>query len=128
MNIEKELKLVHQKTKDNTDIVIFAKSLGTVLTMKLIVDQWYMPKKCIFVGIPLWYIYTQWFPIKEYVSKITCPIMIIQHTKDPAGSYQEIVKEINKMSNNFSLQEIPGNDHTYEEVEKLTEKIERFIK
>lgn len=127
MDIEKEINLVYSKIKDQKDLVIFAKSLGTVLAMKLMIDQWFLPKKCIFVWLPLWYIKNMWFSLKTYLSKISCPVLFIQNKEDPAGSYLEVVGEVSQISNDFSFVELPGNDHDYSDVEKLSEIVSWFM-
>jgi predicted alpha/beta-hydrolase family hydrolase len=127
MDIEKEMNLVYSKIKDQKNLIIFAKSLGTVLAMKLMIDQWFLPKKCIFVWLPLWYIRNMWFPLKTYLSKIPCPVLFIQNKDDPAGSYLEVVREVGQISNDFSFVELPGNDHDYSDVEKLSEVISNYL-
>lgn len=125
MDIEKEMNLVYSKIKDQKDLVIFAKSLWTIISMKIMIDKWFIPKKCIFVWLPLWYIKNMWFPLKSYLSKITCPILFIQNKEDPAGGYLEVVREVGQISNNFSFVELPGNDHNYDEIEKLLNMIHK---
>ncbi len=127
MDVEKEVDIVSVKIKDQKDLVIFAKSLGTVLSMKLMIDKWIVPQVCIFVWLPLWYIRNMWFPLKTYLSKISCPVLFIQNKEDPAGSYTEVVREIGQISNNFSFVELPGSDHNYSDVEKFSEVISNYL-
>lgn len=128
MDVEKEINVISEKIKDQKDVVIFAKSLWTVVSMKLMIDIWIVPKMCIFVWLPLWYIKNMWFPLKTYLSKLPCPILFIQNKEDPAGSYLEVVCEVSQISSDFTFQELPGNDHDYSNIEAIWKTISDSIK
>lgn len=128
MNVEKEVNLVSAKIKNHKNVVIFAKSLWTVVSMKLMVDKWIIPKMCIFVWLPLGYIRNMWFPLKTYLSNLPCPLLFIQNKEDPVGSFLEVVREVKQISDDFSFVELPGNDHDYSDVENINQVIAGFVK
>ncbi len=94
--------------------MIFAKSVGTILTSKNIALGTLRPRACLFIGLPLAMVHSQKLPVKEWLKKADCPIAILQHKSDPLGSYQEVEQYIEAVNrDNITVHELPGNTHDY---------------
>lgn len=87
------------------------------------VEQEIFIKQCIFIWFPLGWTQLHSFPLENYFKELTCPILLIQKTEDPAWWYSMIEKNIWWISPAFTCKEIPGNDHDYKEVKLLKEII-----
>lgn len=125
MDLDKEMQ--HILSHIDWDTVIFAKSLWTILAIKTIVASWIVPRACIFVWLPLWYVHNQWFPLKKYLPLLACSVLCIQHTQDPVWSYEQLVDEINGIAWSLTCCDLPGNDHDYKEVDELKKIISDFL-
>ncbi len=100
-------------------IVILAKSIGTVLAMYTIhskvVDSSRIAK-CIFVGLPPVWARTNGFDIDGWSADYTIPTTLIQNDQDPVATANDIRKE--QLSGKFTslkLVEQRGDDHVYED-------------
>ena len=99
------------------DIVILAKSVGTILTMYAIYSKAIdvsRIKKCVFVGLPPEWARTNGFNIDRWSTAFTIPATLIQNDNDPVTSAADIRREQTK--GNFStmaLVEVKGDDHVY---------------
>lgn len=117
MNIEDESKQLGEYLKTlSGSIILFCKSLWCILGLKTIIEQDICIKQCIFIWFPLGWTQLHIFPIKDYLKKLTCPVLWIQKTNDPAWWYYTIKKEIWLLSPAFTCKEIPGDDHEYKEI------------
>ncbi|MFA6256508.1 MAG: alpha/beta family hydrolase [Candidatus Absconditabacterales bacterium] len=104
-------------------IILFCKSLGCILGLKAIVEQEIFIKQCIFVGFPLGYCERNGFSTEKYLKELTCPVLWIQKTNDPAGGYITIAEKLGSLSPAFTCKEISGDDHDYQEITLLKEII-----
>lgn len=100
-------------------IILFCKSLWCILGLKTMVEQEICIKQCIFVWFPLWRTHLHTFDIEKYFKDITCPIVLIQKTNDPAWWYITIAERLWVLSPWYTCKEIPGNDHDYQEIATL---------
>ncbi|EKD25630.1 MAG: hypothetical protein ACD_80C00011G0017 [uncultured bacterium (gcode 4)] len=105
-------------------IILFCKSIWCILGLKAMVEQEIFIKQCIFVWFPLGYtkLHND-LPIEKYLKELTCPVLRIQKTDDPAGSYAAITKQLWALSPAFTCKEIPGDDHSYKEINILKQYI-----
>ena len=104
-------------------IILFWKSLWCILALKAIVEKEIFIKQCIFVWFPLWYCVRNWFPLEKYLKELTCPVLRIQKTNDPAVDYQMLYKKFWSLSPAFTFKEIPWDDHAYQEIKILKQYI-----
>ena len=124
MDIEYECKQLYTYLKTVTwSIILFCKSLWCLLAVKTMVEKGILIKQCIFVWFPLWFTEHHSFPIEEYLKKIVCPILRIQHTNDPAWGYTTIAEGVWRLSAAFICKEISGDTHDYPEVKILKQVI-----
>ncbi|HVV25956.1 MAG TPA: alpha/beta family hydrolase [Candidatus Saccharimonadales bacterium] len=119
-NAEAEIDLNHEAerlaaaTQDLSPYIIFAKSAGTILTSKAAAMNILRPQACLFVGLPLAMIRHHKLPARDWLEKTDFPIVILQHTADPLGSYQEVEQYVKSMGReNVTVHELPGNTHDY---------------
>ena len=124
MDIEYECKKLCEYLKTLTwSIILFCKSLWCLLALKAMVEQEIFIKQCVFIWFPLGFSELHSFPIEKYLKELTCPVLRIQHTNDPAWGYTTIVEKLCSLSPAFSWKEIPGDTHDYPEVEILKQII-----
>lgn len=128
IDIDHEVKKLENNAKDLGDYVIFAKSAGTVTTIKAISQNKISPKKCIFVGCPFkWAIENDAQFVEEF-NKIEVPVLFIQQTDDPFFKYEDLEKFINKNPlGNYQLIEIAGDNHAYDDYEEIKQMIIDFV-
>lgn len=124
MDVEYESEQLHEYLKIlSGDIILFCKSLWCLLGLKVMVEQDICIKQYIFVWFPLTWTHLHTFPIEHYLKKLTCPVLWIQKTNDPAWWYDTIKKEIWSFSPAFICKEMPGDDHDYKEINLLKQII-----
>jgi len=104
-------------------IILFCKSLWCLLALKAMVEKDIFIKQSIFVWFPLWFTELHAFPIEAYLKELTCPVLWIQKTSDPAWGYATIAEKLWLLSPAFTCKEIPGDDHDYPEIKVLKQII-----
>ncbi len=115
--------------KKNEDLIVFAKSAGVLLSLKAIKEKIISPKKCIFLGSPINWAIQNNLEIDKLFSKYSTLTLFIQKSKDPAYSFKELKKFLEeKEVKNYKLIEFPGDDHNYEDINKIKEKVQDFLK
>ena len=128
IDLNKEIKKLTETTKSKKQYVIFAKSAGSLVTLKAIFEKKISPHKCIFIGIPINWAKKYGFDIKKWFKDFDLPSLIIQHTNDPIASIQELSKFLKKETvANCKLVELSGNDHYYSEIDKIKDLTTNFI-
>ena len=122
MNIELR-KLTDTVKSLEGEIVILAKSIGTVLTMYAVHSKSIDPSrisKCVFVGLPPEWARTNGFDINSWSIAFTIPTILIQNDNDPVTSAFEIRKE--QTSGRFksmTLVEVKGDSHEYDNFDEI---------
>jgi len=117
MDIEYECEQLSKYLKTiSGSIILFCKSLWCILGLKTMVEKEIFIKQCIFVWFPLWRTQLHTFSLEKYLKELTCPVLRIQKTNDPAWWYATIAKQLWIVSPAFTCKEIPGNDHKYQEI------------
>jgi hypothetical protein len=129
IDLELELKRLTEKVETNESHMIFAKSAGTVLTLKAIASGVLNPKACLFVGFPLLMVHNQKLPIKDWLAAVKCPVIILQHTGDPIGPYSEVANYFTNLNaRNQEIVELIGDSHDYNEFELFYTKFATLCK
>ena len=111
------------------DYVIFAKSIGSVLVARGIYEGILHPQKCIFVG-PAWLVGERNIPeFKTWIENFSLPSLFITKTTDPVAPAAELTDLLaHAHVQNFQFVEIPGDNHKYEDLEKLQSLVTDFLK
>lgn len=128
IDLDFEVKTLAESThKLTTDYAIFAKSAGTLVTVKAVTDGRIKPKFCIFTGVPISWAHANNFDIDAWITNYDIKTLIIQNSHDPAYSFVEIEKYIKEKGlTNIELFETPGDVHHYPNLEQLHELIAKF--
>lgn len=120
IDLDYELEQVEKVAKKMEKYVIFARSAGTILTIKGNFLKTLTPQFCIFVGIAIKWAEHFKLPVQTWLKNYTLPTLIIQKSHDPAISYKELKKFLaNSRSQNANIVEIPGDDHYYRDIELI---------
>ncbi len=128
LDFENEVKRFSQNLANNPDFSVFAKSAGTLVTLKSIYAENIKPKKCVFVGTPVYWANDNQIDFKNWLKGFSIPTLFIQHTNDPTISSKDLraMLEENRAAN-YEFVELPGDSHDYPEIEKLSELTSNFI-
>ena len=127
LNIDLEVESLKDLAIDCDEYIVFAKSAGSLVTAKAIQMGKISPAKCIFVGIPFDWARTNNFAAEEWLTAITQPTLVIQHSEDPFASARQVSEFIGEIqSDNFVLKEIPGDTHEYREYESIEKMVVDF--
>lgn len=94
---------------------IFAKSIGTIVTLKAIKEYDLKPEQATFVGMPLEWMYQQEVPVDDWLAGLDVHSLFVQNMNDPAAGYGQVRRRLHDREvENYSLLELPGNTHDYE--------------
>lgn len=126
LNKEKE-KLV-EITKGMGSFAIFAKSAGSLVTVKAISEKLINPDKCIFVGVPLKWARKNNFDVDTWYKNYSTPTLAIQHVSDPFASSQELTEFLTSLTSTVQIETLPGDTHDYDEFDTMTKLISDFTK
>ncbi len=111
-DINHEITVAKQQTDGFEPYVVVAKSIGTVIAVKATAEQVLHPEKLILLGIPVnggaqAELFRQWLRL------VNAPVIIIQNTSDPLGSFDQVKTAFEGASDNLSFVELPGDTHDY---------------
>ncbi len=122
-----ELKKIKTLLPSKEAYIFLGKSLGVDLALSSIKSHKNHPVACIFIGTG---VYSDAPPKKDKVSLKghSVPTLFIQNTRDPRGSYAELVQTIKKHGvKNASLYEAGGKGNDYENIPEITREVIRFL-
>ncbi|MFW5853260.1 MAG: alpha/beta family hydrolase [Patescibacteria group bacterium] len=123
INLDKEIEKLIENIPEPPFFVL-AKSAGSILTVKAIIEGKLKPEKCVFLGFPLNWVRENNFPLDYWLEDYSVPTLIIQKTNDPVTSYKELVNsKIIQKKENIKTLEIPGADHKYNNFGLIKEKM-----
>lgn len=127
-DIEHESLSLVQLVSELDEYVIFAKSIGVLVSMKAIHDHKIIPTKCVFVGSAIGRALNENYPIREHLSGYTIPTLFIQKTTDPAISFNDLKMMIEGLQvSNCRFVEVSGDDHHYDNVDEIKTLIQNFL-
>ncbi len=128
IDLEKEQQKLIVMAEPLEPYVIFAKSAGTWLASRAMTEGKIDPEACVFVGTAIEYGRENNFPIEAWFKNLFTPTLFIQKEKDPAifGAHlQDFLDE--EQVENYQLEVIPGNDHTYDDLALIKTKVKAFL-
>jgi hypothetical protein len=122
IDINRENEKLEELVKNENYYNVFAKSIGTILTLKGIRENYFKPEKIIFCGFPYSVGERENLQIDECLKLLTIPVIFIQNEFDPMGNFEELEKIlINSPPKHYQLIKILNNfTHDYENYEELT--------
>jgi hypothetical protein len=116
IDFEAELIKIKAEVKDLGEYMVFAKSVGTVLTLMAIKAGILNPTKCLFVGLPLKLILEDKIDLPGLLRANKVTVQILQNTQDPTGSYQEVASYIENLDlAQVKVYETIGDTHSYDD-------------
>jgi len=124
---KKELKKLTELIEDKEDYFVFAKSMGTVLSLKAINDGVFSPKKAIFCGLP--YGLSKKKGAEKVLAELSVPTIFVQNEFDPVCGYEKLKQILEKNEpEDYRLVKNRGNHtHGYEDYEQLTSLAKEFF-
>jgi hypothetical protein len=129
INIEVELnKLREVVESSDADYIVFAKSIGSLLTLLAVQKGFIQPKKCVFFGMPLEMASQElfkddWSPLATF----SIPAIAFHNDNDPINhDYTKEALEAHS-SGGITFYTKVGSDHNYTEFEAYDEEIDRFL-
>jgi hypothetical protein len=128
LNLDREKEKLVALTKGMDGYVIFAKSAGSLVTVKAIYEKPISPNKCIFVGIPLKWARKNDFDVDTWYKNYSIPTLAIQHTDDPFSSSQDLSKFLSPLTNTVKIEAIPGDTHDYDDLDTLKNLVSEFCR
>ncbi len=111
-DVDYELSVAQSKADQLKPYTVIAKSIGTVIAAKGTAEGKLHPNKLILLGIPINGGAPQ-APFREWLEKIKLPIVIVQNTNDPLGSFSDVRSAFEFKNRNILYVELPGNTHDY---------------
>jgi len=129
INFQKESEKLVEFVKDKKDYFVFAKSIGSVLTLKNIFEKTLTPKKLIICGFPYRAGKKAFEKIDECLRTLSIPTMFIQNEFDPVYSFEELEKTLkeNKPADYQLIKNAGNNTHDYEDFEQLVNIVKNFM-
>ena len=107
---------------------IFAKSAGTLVTMKGISDGVLKPKFCVFTGVPFKWAQEQGIPVNDWINALQRNVLILQKTHDPVLGYQELKDFLGEHGiKDITIIEIQRNNHHYENIQQIHGLTQTFM-
>ncbi len=125
---DSEIDRIRQLDLANSDVFIFAKSIGCLLTLVAVYEGIIEPKAAILVGFPLREGRKNEFPVEVYLSSFKVETLFIQNMTDPQAS-SDVIEEIleTHMQSNYRLHVLTRDDHHYPDLANMRTEIERFL-
>ncbi len=128
IDLDLEIKNLKLIIPEDENYIIFAKSAGSLLTLKAINENLINPKKVFIVGFPYSWGRLKGYEFESWLENISQPITFIQKTSDPAISYKELKTHLSNHKNlNYELIEVEGDSHYYENIEELKCIIAKYV-
>ena len=129
LEADKLAKLANSMDREYT---IFAKSIGSVITLQDIAEAKIKPAYLVITGLPLNLVDELNLPLEQWLLYTRdIPTLIIQNSKDPVGSFARLSNYVTADHTHTSLNlvEIAGNDtHDYDDLANLKSLVKDFIK
>ena len=130
MNVEAELVKLKDKAATETDeLYVFAKSMGSLLTLLSVSRGELAPHKCVFFGMPLSIaaegVFTEdWSPLEKF----SVPALAFHNNQDPTANYEFTKTKLEALAQqHISLIETAGDTHEYVEFVQYEAKIKPFL-
>jgi hypothetical protein len=117
IDMEIELNRLDSTTESFGKYALFAKSAGALLALYGIYEGTLTPEVCVFVGTAINWGRKEGFEVDDWLANYSIPTLFIQKSFDPAISARGLSDLLqDREVQNYSLLEIPGDDHTYSDI------------
>lgn len=115
--VDTEITDAYKEVQKLDSYVIIAKSIGTVIAAKATAKGVFTPQKLVFLGVPI----DGGADVSEFrswLTQITVPVVIIQNSQDPLGTYVAIAQAFHGIEQ-VSCIEQPGAHHDYQQIDVI---------
>lgn len=127
-DFDSELKKLSVFGNEINKVIIFAKSVGTILALQAMYQEEIKPYACIFVGTAIEWARETEKDVNLWLREYSIPTLFIQKTSDPAISFENLKKLlISSGTKDYKLLNLPGDNHEYEDIELLVSSSLEFI-
>ena len=126
VDFDAELDLIAAEVQNLGKYAIFAKSVGSILSMTLIGRGRLNPSFCVFAGVALKLARESGIEVVELLETLKCPTVIIQNDNDPVGRFEE-VRSLVDTGEGIKLVETSGDDHSYDDLELIRSELEENL-
>lgn len=121
-DVDYEIGVAQQTAERLNQYMVIAKSIGTVIAIKATANKNLQPEKLILLGVPLYGgmpkdLFGAW------LQHITVPIVFVQNTHDPLGSFSDVKSAFENTGSHVSFIELPGDTHSYVDFNAITKLI-----
>lgn len=123
-DMEYEIAEIQKITVGLEPYVVFAKSIGTMITLQALYEQKIHPEACLLLGLPLKVQKDMGLPLATWLSAVNIPITYVQNKHDPYGGAAEVAAILRSHSNiNPRLTVLPGDTHDYMDTQVMAEQL-----
>lgn len=128
IDFDLERKTLPDLVEEWGDYLVFAKSVGTLLTLAGTADGALQPKAALFCGFPKTFSERVGFAGMDAAwSKVNYRIMILQNEFDPAGNYEEVSNYVRGTGKDIEVVKIQGDTHDYKDYADIRARLEKLL-
>lgn len=128
INFDVELATLRQETDTLNNYIVFAKSVGSILTLKAISEGILRPDKCAFAGLPIKLADERAIDLKGLLRTCQVPLLFMQNTDDPLASYSRLTEFLSEAGiSSYESIELAGEGHSYDDLDRLRTDLIAFI-
>lgn len=125
VDLDYEVAEIGAKMTDLEPYVVFAKSIGTMITLKAMHQNLLRPQACVFLGLPLNAITDMDLPAVEWLSETSTPIYFMHNEHDPYGSAEELRATLPTNIDQTNITVLPGDTHDYNDMTTMAALLAR---
>jgi len=108
---------------------IFAKSIGSILTLKAVRAGAIEPSKCVFFGMPFSVVKDSIFKHDwSLLENFKIPALAFHNDNDPTANYELAEEKLTTLAPNIVLITLSGDNHDYLDFKVYEEQITDFLK
>lgn len=126
LDIALELKTLAESISDMETYGVIAKSAGSLVALRGMYEGQLQPSYLVCMGFPLAVVHSGDLPIARWLTHTDVPIVVIQNSDDPIGSFDEVSTWINKHNKRVVFVPLPGETHTYDDFAAIEEVVRRI--
>tara|TARA_B100001989_G_C24528031_1_gene459849 strand:+ start:1249 stop:1779 length:531 start_codon:yes stop_codon:yes gene_type:complete len=129
ISLDKELEKIKRTIGNSEDDTwhVFAKSIGSLVTLKAVHDGIVTPKQTVFFGMPLDFaeeFYAgDWDPLSDYKVRT----LAFHNDSDPTANYEFTKDKLEILAPSIELFTLRGDNHDYLDFSDYKEKIKEFL-
>jgi predicted alpha/beta-hydrolase family hydrolase len=107
---------------------VFAKSIGSILTLKAVAAGAIAPLKCVFFGMPLSLVAdTEFKDDWSLLEDFKTPALAFHNENDPIANYELTKERLATLAPNITLATLPGDTHDYLVFADCQQRITAFV-